>query len=400
MRNHPALYGLSLAGLLLLAGAGCGLIPDKGLRGPASDVVVNGFNFGPRIRYGAYPTAILGTPWAGEDLGTHGYYFRLSEKNGIACACRAGHVDIMHVRIAADWTAYLASRSYRHIMRGDESFSYKLLVDRSRNYVHISYPDDWQTLPEDQQRRIAREVALAMGPYLTFAMTTWHEIITWYGFQCIGLPTEYASAFSWEDSYSNLLGTILATRALSDTEHRYDEAMTIALDEEMARLGVRTARASKQTSESVYGSWYKGRVAMFVDLRRRNFDIGLHDGMVTPTLLPDMPSCEDAEPISYPVPTLDVLAEHGFAIRVEIEPREWEKNKVLRIVHPDKKGKRILPEEHFPRIMARIRAEAEAKYGREMVADPRPAILPDEAVAAHDAATPGETSSDHVLSGE
>ena len=371
MKNRRVSCGLSLAGLLLLAGAGCQVIPDKGLRGPASDVVIDGFNFGPRIRYGAYPTSILGTPWAGAKLGTHGYYFRLSEKNGIAYACRAGHVDIMHVRIAADWTAYLVGESYRHIMRGDKSFSYKLLVDRSRNYAHISYPENWRTLSKDEQSRIAREVALAMGPYLTFTMTTWHEIITWYGFQCIGLPTEYASAFSWEDSYSNLLGTILASRALQDTEHSYDEAMTIVLDEEMKKLGVQAAKVSRQASESVYGTWYKGRVAMFVDLRRRNFDIGLDDGLVTPTLLPNVPSCEGAEPISYPVPTLEVLAKHRFAVTVEIEPHEWEKNRVLRIVYPDKKGKRILPTQHFPTIMAQIRREAEAKYGPEMVADPR-----------------------------
>src|SRR5512139_4039149 len=94
--------------LLVFAAAGCQVIPDKGLQEPASEVVSHGFNFGPRIRYGAYPTVILGTPWAGEKLGTHGYYFRPSERNGIAYTCRGGHIDIMHVRIAADWTAYLA----------------------------------------------------------------------------------------------------------------------------------------------------------------------------------------------------------------------------------------------------------------------------------------------------
>jgi hypothetical protein len=358
--------------MLALAAAGCGVIPDKGLRAPAGDAVVEGFNFGPRIRYGAYPASILGTPWAGEKLGTHGYYFRPSEKNGIAYACRAGHVDIMHVRIAADWTAYLAGESYQHIMKGDDAFSYKLLVDRSRNHVYLSYPANWQSLSKDEQSRIAREVALAMGPYLTFTMTTWHEIITWYGFQCIGLPTEYASAFSWEDSYSNLLGTRLAAKALRDTEHPYNEAMKIVLDEEMARLGVQPAKVSKQASESVRGDWYTGRISMFVDMRKRNFDIGLDDGWITPTLLPNVPGCENAEPISYPVPTLEVLAKYGFAARVEIVPREWEKNKVLRIVYPDKKGKRIIPTEHFPTIMAQIRKEAEAKYGPEMVADPKP----------------------------
>ncbi len=374
VKNRSAWYGLSLLGFLLfvLGGAGCRVVPDKGLTAPANELVLHGLNFGPRIRYGAYPTSILGTPWAGEKLGPHAYYFRLAEKNGIAYTCRAGHVDIMHVRIAADWTAYLVGESYRHIMQGNDSFSYKLLVDRSRNYVHIAYPENWKSLSKDEQSRIAREVALAMGPYLTFTMTTWHEIITWYGFQCIGLPTEYASAFSWEDSYSNLLGTVLATRALQDTEHPYDEAMALVLNEEMKKLGVQPAKVSKQASESVYGAWYKGRVAMFVDLRRRNFDIGLDDGLVTPTLIPNVPGCEGAEPISYPAPTLDALSQYGFSAAVEIRPREWEKNKVLRIVYPDKKGKRIIPTEHFAKIMAQIRREAEAKYGPEMIADPHP----------------------------
>ncbi len=357
---------------LVLGGAGCQLIPDKGLRAPASEAVTQGFNFRPRIRYGAYPTSILGTPWAGEKLGTHGYYFRLSEKNGIAYACQGGHVDIMHVRIAADWTAYLAGESYRHLMKGDESFSYKLLVDRSRNHVHITYPENWSGLTKDEQSRIAREVALVLGPYLTFTMVTWHEIITWYGFNCIGLPTEYASAFSWEDSYSNLIGTTLAARALRDTERPYNEAMKIVLDEEMQKLGVRPAKVSKQASESVYGDWYTGRMSMFVDLRKRNFDIGLDDGFITPTLLPNVPGCEGAEPLSYPIPTLEALSSYGFSAHVEIEPREWEKNRVLRIVYPDKKDKRkrIDATRHIPVIMAQMRREAEAKYGPEMVADP------------------------------
>lgn len=374
MRDCGVSWRRSFLGFALLAlgTAGCGIIPDKGLRSPASDVVVTGFNFGPRIRYGAYPASILGTPWAGEKLGTHGYYFRPSEKNGIAYTCRGGHIDIMHVRIAADWTAYLAGKSYKLIMKGGDHFSYKLLVDRSRSHLYLTYPENWKSLSKDQQSVIAREVALALGPYLTFTMVTWHEIMTWYGFNCIGLPTEYASAFSWEDSYSNLLGIKLGSQALQDTERPYNEAMKLVLDEEMARLGVQPAKVSRQVSESVYGSWYTGRVSMFVDLRRRNFDIGLDDGSITPVLLPDAPGCEGAKPISYPVPTLEVLAKHGFSARLEIEPREWEKNRVLRIVHPDKKGKRIIPEEHFPTIMAQIRKEAEAKFGAEMVADPEP----------------------------
>ena len=55
-----------------------------------------------------------------------------------------------------------------------------------------------------------------------------HEILTWHGFRCVGFLPEFLSAFSWEDSFSNLLGTVVASKALRDTEHPYDEAMTIA----------------------------------------------------------------------------------------------------------------------------------------------------------------------------
>ena len=356
------ILGLS-ASFLLLGAAGCQLIPDKGLSVPASQAVHKGFNFGPRIRYGAYPSSIVGTPWLGPEMGTHGYYFRLSEKNGIAYTCRGGHIDTMHLRIAADWTAYLAGKAYHHIMEGDPSFSYKLLVDRSRNYVYLTYPDDWEGLPEQRRREIAREVSLTLAPHLTFTMVTWHEILTWYGFKCIGLPAEFPSAFSWEDSYSNLLGTILAVRALRHTEHPFNEAMAMEIEKEMERLGVQPASVSKRVSESVRGDWYDGHFSMLVDMRMRNFDIGLGDGEVTPTLIPDVCECPDAEPVSYPVPTLDELSDHGFSAHVEIEPHEWEKDKILRIVHDDKDAKRVKPAIHFEPIMAQIRREATAKYG-------------------------------------
>lgn len=372
MDNRCALRGLPLLGLVLLtlAATGCQVLPDKGLAGPADQVFRHGFNFGPRIRYGAYPSSIVGTPWLGSEMGTHGYYFRFSEKNGIAYTCRGGHIDTMHLRIGADWTAYLVGESYRHLMRGDRSFSYKLLVDRSRNYVYLSYPQDWKSLPEERRREIAREVALAMGPHLAFTMVTWHEILTWYGFKCIGLPAEFPSAFSWEDGYSNLLGTVIAGRALRDTQHSYNEAMKIALDEEMRKLGIQPAKVAKQASESVRGTWYNGNLTMFVDMRKRNFDIGLGDGLVTPALIPNVPGCEGARPVSYPAPTLDALAEYGFSATVEIEPHEWERDKILRIVYPDKRGKRIRPAMHFAPIMAQIRREAVARYGEEMIADP------------------------------
>ena len=212
---------LGLVGLLSLVSvaAGCRILPDTALSHPADQVICHGFSGPPRVRFGSYPSSNIGTFFIGPDLGTHGYSFRLSEKDGIAYTCRGGTIDVIHVRISADWTAYLTAVTYRHLMDRDSSFSCKLAVDRSRSFITFTYPENWVSLSRTQQMAIAKEVALAVGPYLAFTMTTWHEMLTWYGFKCIGPFPEFPSAFSWEDSYSNLLGTIVGAHALQDSEH-------------------------------------------------------------------------------------------------------------------------------------------------------------------------------------
>lgn len=357
------LYLLSSLSLLLdVAGCG-GILPDQGLSCPAQQVVYRGFNGPPRARFGSYPSSNIGTFFMGPDLGSHGYNFRPSEKNGIVYTCRGGHIDIIHVRIAADWTAYLTARTYRHLMNHDSGFSCKLAVDRSRCFITLSYPENWDNLSRIKQMATAKEAALVVGPYLAYTMTTWHEILTWFGFKCIGLFPEFPSAFSWEDSYSNLLGTIVAARALDDSEHTYNQAVKIVLDEEMRKLAIQPARVAKQASESVRGGWFTGNIMFCVDMKQRNCDIGLDDGFVTPTLVPGVSACRDTEPASYPVPKLDGLAKYGFSMTLEIEPHEWERGKILRIAHGNQPGKRIRPADHFAVIMDHIRREAEATYG-------------------------------------
>jgi len=373
MTAYPTRKLGCILGLLSLATAGCGLLPDRALSGPANRVVFYGFNTQPRTRFGGYAAAIPGMTFLGRDLGSHNYYWPFFEKNGIVYTCQGGHIDVVHMRIGIDWTAYLSAKSYQHIMRKDLGFSCRMPVDRSRSYVEITYPPGWDYLSETDKSAIAEKVALAIGPYLTFTMVTWHEVTTWYGYKSMAIPVEYDSAFSWEDSYSNLLGTIIGVQALQDPEHSYNKAVTLAIDREMKKLGILpSARDARLASKSMKGQWYTGSFVLLFDMKKRNFDIGLDDGYVTPTLVPSLSRCPNAEPLSYPVPTLEVLSEYGFQLKHEIEPHEWEKGKILRVAFGDKSRKRINPQIHMATIMDHIQREAAARYGPQYDPDNQP----------------------------
>jgi len=323
----------------------------------------------PRVRAGCYPTSTVGAPFVNPDkLGRHGYRFNLSEKNGIVYTCRGGHIDLAHVRIAADWTAYLTRKSLRHLTEGDRQFSYRPAIDQSRHYVELTYPADWAERSQAQRETAAREISQALGPALAFNMTTWHEILTWFGYKCIGLPTAFPSAFSWEDSYSNLLGTVLAVRALADHEHSFSEALTIALNNELDYLGAVPAAVARQATDQVKGVWFTGAILMLMDIRKRNLDIGLDDGRVTPTLLPTVSECGEVTPVSYPAPSLEVLAQYGFAVKLTIEPHEWEAGAIRAVAYPDAKPrpKRIDVAAHLGPIMDYIEVDARRRYGPQV----------------------------------
>lgn len=360
-------WGLLGVGLF---GGGCLPISDRASTGPASETVVTGFSLTPRLRYGKSPTLVfMGKQFIGANVGTHAYYYRPAENNGVLFTCRGGHIDTTHLRIAADWTAYLAARSYKHLMRGDPGFTYLLMADRMPHRVQITYPANWSSLPPEQRDRTAREVALIMGPYLAYTMVTWHEIVTWYGFKSVGIVPEYHSAFSWEDTYSNLLGTILAARALRDKSHTYDQAMTILLDRELDLLQVKPGPLARQASASVQGQWYSGSIGTFINMKKRGLDIGVDTGSVLPIRVPNVPGCTGATPMAYPAPTLQGLAQYGFSVILEIEPHGWEKYKILRVAYPDQLGRRIRPDLHFAAIMHDIRQEAIARYGPDVASD-------------------------------
>lgn len=320
----------------------------------------------PRIRMSCYATSTVGTTYADPlRLGNHSYKSGKGEENGIIYTCRGGHIDIAHLRKGADWTAYLAERTLQQLRAEKTKFSFKL-YEPSRYSVEVEYPEHWSSLPEEQKRKIAREVSIGLGQYFSFVACTWHEIVTWFGYRPFVLYPEFASSFSWEDNYSNLLGTHIAAEALRDTENEYDHAVTQGLIRVLEELEALPKETAVEAAEKMRGKWFSGDFLFLISLKGRNLDIGLDDGYITPWLVPGLDRCPAAVPKDSAVPTLHFLRDYGFSVKLEIEPKEVEKNKILRAAYPNtrKRPKRIEPAVHFRPIMEYIERDAEKKFGR------------------------------------
>ncbi len=211
-------------------------------------------------------------------------------------------------------------------------------------------------LTAQNKEKIIFDAAIRLGEYFANIAGTWHEILTWYGYKSKILFSEFPSAFSWEDTYSNMLGCDIGAKALRDTKNAYEKAVEFEVDDMIDDLGGQSAELAKYAAEKMRGIWFTGRIPPFVDMKKRNFDIGLGSGFVTPILVDSINICDGAIARSHPVPNLEFLADYGFSMELQIDPKVWEEDKIFKVVYQDNKTehKYIEPDKHFPQIMSEI----------------------------------------------
>ncbi|RKY09807.1 MAG: hypothetical protein DRP66_01305 [Planctomycetota bacterium] len=323
-----------------------------------------GRSSGPRMRRGMYFGSLTGIRFLEHDrLGKHQCSKRRGEKNGLVYTSRGGFLDIGHVREAADRTAYIAGVVHENLDKNETDFSFEV-IEPARYFVTIRFPECWDRVGEDRREEIITDISIRLGQYLGHTTLIWHEMVTWFGYTSTMFFSEHISAFSCEDPYSDLLGTRLATFALRDTERSFEDAMTKVLDEELERLGVRPAAVARRAVRKTKGKWYKGGSYFFARVIKRNFDTGADDGFITPWLVPLMDPNSQPEPC--PAPNLDFLADYGFSMKLQIEPKEWQKNEILATTGKHNPANRITPAIHFPLIMEHIKKEAVEKYGPDV----------------------------------
>lgn len=197
-----------------------------------------------------------------QDLGRHRYADRtvFDERNGLLYTCRAGFIDVGHVRGAADLVAHVHARLLAH---GDEPGQLRLQLEDGPVEVELTQP----IRSAAERRTIAQRVA--------YDATVWHEIVTGIGGRTVPIFSERFSAFSPEDLYSDLLGTHLGAAALA-SELDYDHAMDVLLTGALRALDARPLGETRAALDQVEGEWWRRAVAVPERelLARRNFDIG------------------------------------------------------------------------------------------------------------------------------
>lgn len=315
----------------------------------------------PRIRIGRYASPSVGTVYLDPDnIGRHAFSGGSGGQKGIVYTCRAGHVDLAHTRKSADWAAYLYRNFADKLRKKETKFSFSFR-EPAKYYVELTYPPDWDTMPQAKRDEIIKDAAATLAQYSAYTGTMFHEMLTWFGYSSVGVWSEFPSAFAWEDTFSDLFGTHLAGIAFRDPKHDYDTAMTTALANELKTLGAQSKEVALRVSKSLHGQWYSGDFA-WMNMKARNFDTGFDDGFITPWLVPNVSECPGAEPQSYPAPRLDDIRKYGFKIKFELAPSAC-KGKVLKIVWPDKKQRqsRIVPDRDFAKLMDYILKDAAKK---------------------------------------
>lgn len=244
---------------------------------------------------------------------------RLAEtSSGIIYTRQVGFIDLAHTRNSADLTWYAYRRIHdallhsrpRVLLAGAEPTLFLL---------HLDYPEAWHALDADQRAALADPIAVTLAVRMGYVISTWHEVLTTFGFHGVpGIP-EHQSAFMYDDQPSHRVGAVAAgeaIRLLQQEDMSFNKAMTAALADAMHRLGPLNTSGSRRAVRACKGQWWglEGSSVRQVHLGMQGelFEpILIHERF--PGVLGDADDIEalpgDAWPIHWEVPTLAQLAD-------------------------------------------------------------------------------------------
>lgn len=264
----------------------------------------------PHTRFGALPFPGVTSLFHAADaanLGPHRYSDRtlLGEEGerGIIYTERAGFIDVVHIRLAADWTWYIHAQ-LQDARRRPGVTSIAFTYEKSRVNV---------TVPQDS----AHDAAVAA--HAACALMTWHEVATWYGYSMVPLVSERRSSFTYDDAVSHLLGAQAAYTVITAgaTWETYDDAMKAELDRTITAAEPRTPQGTRSACTDARGGWWLGTNAILRDTATHLDATPKHPLVLTTT---GSAAFSDA-PITLP-PLAESLPHPWFTIAVPRKLRE------------------------------------------------------------------------------
>jgi len=298
---------------------------------------------GPGGRLGCIPPPTPITRYLGEDAA--------KEQRGIAYTCKAGDIDIAHVRKYAEWTESFAEKLEGGLKNQKTKFSFSG-QEPGKYGLEIAYSTDFNNLKKDEKEKIIKDVSIEIGQNLAYTMSLWHETLTWFGWKYTGIIPEFNSAFCWEDRFSDTFGCYIGGLALKQRGN-FEKNLNQILEKELSRLMVQSKTVNKASIQNINGEWFSG-TGFSSKIFVRNLDTGLEDREVSP-LIPPVPECVEVEYWNCPVPNLVQSEKYGFRVEISIIPSGEAGDKILKVAE---KNDVISVRNDFPKIMGYIEKDA------------------------------------------
>jgi len=200
-----------------------------------------------------YDLKIWGVPFVSidqvisiDDLNEHHYMGHKSEGTGTIYTNKGGFIDIGHLRDQIDWTRYL----YATILdsRGKGEVILPLRKEAGRKTLYLDVPAQFDTSD-----------CILLAGKITYDLSLWHEISTWYGASTIPFIPEKFSSFSVEDVYSNLLGIHIGMKTLR-SELPFNKTATKIIESTLDSLDVvKTAKETYDAYDAIHNKWYTNK---------------------------------------------------------------------------------------------------------------------------------------------
>lgn len=345
--------------VLLLSACG---YPDRGnlLERTAGDLGLDDSDTAfdpPAMRFGTMPFDAWYSPLrplGPDDLGRHAYVDsevsgdRGDEvSRGTLYAAEAGFIDIAHVRNAIDLTRFV----FDHVSASFYHGTYEIeMLSAEPDLYHLTLtpPAGWLNLNQAQEAdpetlAEVREASIQIAGRVAYLMTTWHEVLTAYGYKGLGLVTEEPSAFSYDDAVSHRVGVEAAMDALRLTSNlsEFDDQVTATLYDQLLELGALPAEQVVERAERSQGVFHDGNEPLL-----RVIDLGLDDQPLVAHLID-----EGLEPRRWYWDSRTEVGRHRVSdlFQIEIELKSAEADAILAAV--GKEDGRIVPREDFGPLM-------------------------------------------------